>query len=165
MTPSRRAEQLVWGMTGLAVVLGALVMRREVTSLTVHHLIDRPARSSPRGAAAAPAPRVANDLLRAILDGDLFRPERQAPDSVPAPPPAQAAARPPAPPKPRLVLQGLVGGPPWDAIVQGLPGHEGSYVVRAGDSVGGLKIRSVRRGGATIRGMDTTWVLTLGHTP
>jgi hypothetical protein len=31
--------------------------------------------------------------------------------------------------------------------------------------VGGLKIRSVRPDGATIRGMDTTWTLTLRRRP
>lgn len=163
MTPNR-AEQLVWSMTALAVMSGALVMRREVSSLTVH-VIRPQATSAPVTIAAVPARQAAEDRVATIVDGDLFRSERRVPDSILAAPPAQVAARPPAAPKPRLVLQGLVGGPPWDAIVQGLPGHDGSYVVRAGDSVGGLKIRSVRRDGATIRGMDTTWVLTLGRTP
>jgi hypothetical protein len=63
------------------------------------------------------------------------------------------------------VLRGLVGGPPWNAILDGVPGHDGGFVVRAGDSVAGLKIRSVRRDGATIRGMDTTWILRLGRAP
>jgi hypothetical protein len=163
MTPNR-VEQAVWGMTVVAVVSGALVMQREARSLTVP-VVQRVTRSLPAAVSVALAPRAKEDRMRTILDGDLFRRERRAPDPIPQGPLPPAAARAPAPPKPRLVLQGLVGGPPWDAIVQGLPGHDGSYVVRAGDSIGGLKVRSVRPDGATIHGMDTTWILTLRRGP
>ena len=160
MTP-RRIEHLLWVATivvAVATIVRALVMREPTLSAAPAML---PTRETARTLAASTKP---DDQLRAILAGDVFRRERAAPDSVIAPP-TPATPKPLPPPKPRLVLRGIVGGPPWNAILEGVPGHDGSYVVTTGDSVAGLKIRSVRRDGATIRGMDTTWILKLGRTP
>jgi hypothetical protein len=162
MTP-RRVEQSLWIVTSLVAIAGALVLGHQGAAAALP-----PIRETQRRATGSPArlTRDTRDQLQAILAGDLFRRERQQPDSAASAPATQLATpRPPAPPKPNLTLRGLVGGPPWDAILEGLPGHEGSYVVRAGDSVGGLRIRSVRRDGVTIRGMDTTWLLKLGRAP
>jgi hypothetical protein len=71
--------------------------------------------------------------------------------------------QPVTPPKPRLVLRGILGGPPWDALIEGIPGREGSAVVRTGDKLAGLLIRSVRRDTVVVRGADTTWKLTMGR--
>jgi hypothetical protein len=67
----------------------------------------------------------------------------------------------PRPPKPALVLRGVLGGPPWTAVVEGIPGQSGTTVVRPGDVLSGLTIRSVQRAVVVVRGMDTTWTLTL----
>ena len=159
MTP-RRIEQLLWLATivvALAGTASSLVMRAPPRNAAPAMLQTR---ETPNTLAAARKP---DEQLRAILAGNVFRRQRATPDSVVSPP-APATPKPPAPPKPRLVLRGIVGGPPWNAILDGVPGHDGSYVVTTGDSVAGLKIRSVRRDGATIRGMDTTWILKLGRT-
>jgi hypothetical protein len=71
--------------------------------------------------------------------------------------------RPPAPPKPTLALAGLVGGPPWAALLDGVPGRDESVLVHAGEVLGGLQVRRVSAAGVTISGMDTTWHLTLKH--
>lgn len=75
-----------------------------------------------------------------------------------------AAAAPPAPPKPPLTLAGILGGPPWQAILEGLPGRDGPLVVKTGDRVGDLTIRSVRRDTVVIAGLDTVWKLTVRRT-
>ena len=160
MTP-RRIEQLLWIMTIVIAMIAAVggIVRRDQSPVAVPVIPE----AQPAAKTIASA-KSANDRVRAILAGDVFRRERSAPDSaVSAPRPT--TPQPTAPPRPRLVLRGLVGGPPWNAILEGVPGHDGSYVVRTGDSVAGLKIRSVRRDGATIRGMDTTWILKLGRAP
>jgi hypothetical protein len=162
MTP-RRIEQLLWVTTSLVAIGGALVMRPQRLAGLMP-----PVRMVQRHRPAGPVRKTKSttDQGRDIVAGDLFRRERQINDSAPWGAASQLTPLPPpAPPKPRLVLRGLVGGPPWQAILDGLPGHEGSYVARAGDSIGGLKIRSVRGDGATIRGMDTTWLLKLGRAP
>ena len=78
-----------------------------------------------------------------------------------------AATMPMRPPKPALVLRGLVGGPPWEAVLDGVPGRERGVVARAGDVLGGtaeLRVRRVGADGVVITGMDTTWRLTVGGT-
>ena len=123
-------------------------------------------------AATAPAPvgRVAAESLTAastvIVERDLFRLDRR-PSSVPyAPtavdgPPSQVAR----PPRPTLVVTGIVGGPPWEALVDGIPGRPASVVVRRGDvfgdSTGRLVVRRVGPDTVIIAGMDTTWTLTV----
>jgi hypothetical protein len=100
----------------------------------------------------------------AAIDGDLFRPDRDGTDSPPpAAPLVNATVPPPAAPKPRLVLRGIIGGPPWDAVLEGIPGSQRSVVVRTGDSIAGLKIRLIRRDTVTVHGLDTTWTLTIAR--
>jgi hypothetical protein len=117
--------------------------------------------------AAAPA-RVSSDSLESavgdIADHNLFRPERTSAEEREMQLAAAATMAMPSPStKPRLVLRGVLGGPPWDAVVEGIPGRDGAVVVRAGESVSGITIRSVRRDTAYARGFDTTWALTLGR--
>ena len=67
---------------------------------------------------------------------------------------------PPAP-KPMLRLAGIVweGGRDPTALVEGLPSIEGVRVVRVGDVVAGLRVRSIAIDQIRIVGMDTAWVL------
>jgi hypothetical protein len=111
--------------------------------------------------------RVSNSVLRAaagvVEHGDVFRLDRvpapvpfgQLPSSDVAPVPA-----PPAPARPPLALQGIVG-PPWQAVVEGLPDQEGPVVVRGGERFGELKVRSVSRDHVVVVGSDTVWRLTV----
>jgi len=79
-----------------------------------------------------------------------YRPELEG-----APPP------PPAPPKPPLSVSGIIGGPPWQAVLEGMPGRDGPLVVSAGDRIGDLTIRSVRRDTVVVSSSDTTWKLSV----
>jgi hypothetical protein len=71
-----------------------------------------------------------------------------------APPP------PPPPQRPPLAVSGIVG-PPWVALLDGVPGRDAPVLVRAGDRVGELRVTQVRRDGVVVVGMDTTWWLSL----
>jgi hypothetical protein len=104
-----------------------------------------------------------------VVDGDPFR-IANAPTSVAYAPttdgPQQIGAAIVAPvrvPHPVLVLRAIVGGPPWQAIVDGLPGEPPGTIVNAGMIVSSLKIRSVSRDTVLVQGTDTTWRLTLGR--
>lgn len=100
-----------------------------------------------------------------VITHDVFRLERK---------PATVAysitpTGPAAPPVPtvsaiRIALQGTIGGPPWRAIISGVPGHDGTIVVSAGDTLGGVTIRRVSRDSITVRVKDSTWAVTLGKT-
>jgi hypothetical protein len=65
-----------------------------------------------------------------------------------------------APPvRPNMTLKAIVGGPPWQAIVDGIPGQPQGTVVRAGNAFDKLVARAVTRDSVVIQGPDTTWVL------
>ena len=90
---------------------------------------------------------------------DPFRLERR-PTSVAYRPDLEGVAPPPKPPKPVLVLDGLVGGA---ALIDGAPGHPTTAIVHAGDTLGGLRIRRIGRDTVIVTDQDTTWRLTLRH--
>jgi hypothetical protein len=103
-------------------------------------------------------------MANRVVERDPFRADRAAApmpfshvaEGMPAPPP-----EPPAPPKPSLVLRGTVGGPEWEALLEGVPGREASVLVRQGDTLAGLRVRRTARDTVEITGMDTTWTLTV----
>jgi hypothetical protein len=61
--------------------------------------------------------------------------------------------------RPNLTLKAIVGGPPWQAIVDGIPGQQQGTLVRAGSAFDKLIARAVTRDSVIIQGPDTTWVL------
>jgi nucleoid-associated protein YgaU len=96
-----------------------------------------------------------------IAATDPFRLDRH-PASVPYRAGVEYVAPPPAPPKPVLVLKGTVGqARGWAAMIDGIPGRDVTALVRAGDTLSGLKIKRVDRDTVIVLGMDTTWKLTV----
>jgi hypothetical protein len=113
--------------------------------------------------AAYPTPHALDSAAKTVTRSDPFRLERR-PSSIAygtEPAGASAAPPPPKPPKPKLALAGIVGGPPWVALIDGIPGRSGSVLVHARDTLAGLRVRSLGPNGITITGLDTTWKLTL----
>lgn len=99
------------------------------------------------------------DLLDAITSRALFSPDRTFEHAFePASVEVVAEVR---EVKPHLVLRGLAGGPPWSALVEGIPEFPGQVILTQHDSVAGLIIARVKRDTVVIRGRDTTWTLTL----
>ena len=114
-----------------------------------------PAQASLKG---LPPIASAESALAAAVSKAPFR-ERRTP-AVPydplligAPPP------PPAPPKPVLVLAGIVWGSEPLATIEGIPGNEGSTVLGVGDSAGGIRMRRIGPESVMIAGYDTVWNL------
>ena len=149
---ARRVELALWAGAlafGVAALLGARTPR------------DPAAAAGLRPPVAAPLPRAADTdaSLAALVATDPFRAARHPspvaykPELEGAPPP------PPRAPRPALAVSGIIGGPPWSAVLEGIPGREGGAVVRGGDTLGGLRVRQVTRDTVVITGMDTTWRL------
>ena len=92
---------------------------------------------------------------------DLFRWQRK-PTSVRFNPwePVKAPEPSVRPPRPPLVLVGIVGGPPWTALVEGMPDRQGGVLLRVGEEIAGIRLVVVRGDTARLSGFDTTWVLT-----
>ena len=102
------------------------------------------------------------DAADVIVSNDPFR-LTNTPALVRYDPTAEGAAATTsiaAPPiRPVMTLKAIVGGPPWQAIVDGLPGQPPGTVVRAGNAFDKLVARAVTRDSVVIQGPDTTWVL------
>ena len=95
-----------------------------------------------------------NDPFRLTNTPALVRYDPKAEGAVPT----TSVAAPPI--RPAMTLKAIVGGPPWQAIVDGLPGQPAGTVVRAGNAFDKLVARAVTRDSVVIQGPDTTWVLT-----
>lgn len=151
-----RLEIAFWSAAVLFAIGGLFVVGRQPKE-TDGGVARIAAISGPHGAAAP------IDLQR-VVDADPFRLDR-TPSSIPfslgvasASPPTSS---PPVVQRPVLVLRGIAGGPPWQALVEGFPGRSGPMVVRAGDRVGELVVATIDRDTVTVRGIDTTWKLTM----
>jgi hypothetical protein len=100
-----------------------------------------------------------------IVARDPFRLDRR-PSSIAYTPIVDGASpQPPRPPKPPLAVTGIVGGPPWEALMEGIPGREGGVLVRRGDRFGDstarLTVRRIAKDTVIVVGVDTTWTLTV----
>lgn len=78
---------------------------------------------------------------------------------------ARGGAFVPPPVRPQFVLRAIVGGPPWHAVVDGIPGQPAGTLVRPGAQFDKITVRSVTRDSVIVRGPDTTWVLRFGRQP
>lgn len=149
----------LWLTAAACVGVGAL----EWWNVHAGSSIDAP----PALATTAPAARLSPDSLAAaaerVAKTDPFRMERTPARVAYTPKLENAPAVPPipAPPRPPLAVAGIIGGPPWAALLDGVPGRSGSVVVHAGDTLGGLRVRVVRAALVIVSGADTTWRLTL----
>lgn len=159
-----RSELALWSLAALLVVGAAAEwqLMRAHAVIAARSAVESRAATALASGGFATADSLAA-WMRAAVDRDPFRLLRHPSpiayqavfDGVPASP------APPKPSHPALALAGIVGGPPWAALVEGIPGREGATVVRAGDTLGGLRIRAVGRDTVIVRGADTTWKLVL----
>lgn len=106
------------------------------------------------------------------VTNDPFRISNEPPDAAANPTDERVAGRTPAgsPGRlshPELAVKAIVGGPPWQAVLSGIPGQTEDVVVQAGNAYGGLTIRRVTADTVVVQGADTTWRLTMrrGGTP
>jgi hypothetical protein len=113
------------------------------------------------GDTASPASALSDSLLAVAVARPMFRPGRR-PAAVafdPARSVSSAASDAPAVPKPPLSVSGIVWGGEPIALVEGLPGVEGSAVLRRGDSASGIRVVRIERDRVVLHGLDTTWNL------
>ncbi len=70
-----------------------------------------------------------------------------------------APAYAPAPVRPVMTLKAIVGGPPWQAIIDGIPGQPAGAIARTGSVFDKLTVRAVTRDSVIVQGPDTAWIL------
>lgn len=78
---------------------------------------------------------------------------------------AASGVVPMAPTRPQFTLRAVIGGPPWSAIVEGIPGQTGGTVVTAGLAFEKIRFRSITRDTVFVQAPDTTWKLTMKASP
>ncbi len=154
---SSAAGRTLWLLVGLsgmaaAIRLGGVV---QVTRRPALVLDDRAVgwRPADRGALAAV---LDSAMARGALGGRSSAVEPSASPEEATPPAPVPGPRPPA-----LEVVGTVGGPPWRAVVRGVPGAAGDVVVRPGDRFGLLVIASIERRRLTAIWEDSTFVLAM----
>lgn len=147
--------RIALGLLGAGAVATAALGFRPSGSIT----------SSATGTASEPAftevPLKGPDLIALARRTTPFRLDRKPPAERYGAPPAPIAPPPPAVPKPQLTLSGILWGAEPAAIVEGVPGQEAPVVLRQGESVGPLRVVRIEVGRVVLRGLDTTWTLTV----
>lgn len=150
-------HRLLWGVA--AFLLAAAVAVSAKTYRLVLSIDDTAPRFAPVAGVSLPVSEALDSAVAEVRHHDLFQPSRRpplAPRSNPPPPsPAPASSR------PQLELRGILGGPPWNAVIAGMPGTSTDLVVREGDTVNGLHIASITSRTVVVLGRDTTWTLVL----
>lgn len=159
---TRRAERVMHVATAAAIGLAISGW------LASQHVRGTPRALVPGAMPAAAKSRLPRDSIDAAAiatsDHDPFRLTHE-PSEVPYTA-EHVNAPPPTPPRlPPLTLSGIIG-PPWVALLEGVPGHLGSLIAAQGDTVSRaplavLVLRRVSRDTAVLAAADTTWKLTV----
>lgn len=159
---SRRvAEAALWALAAAALVLGGARWR---DALGAAEAAGTPPVLLSPAAPVRVGPERLREAARHVVAGNPFRLDR-APAPLSATDLAASGADPgmphpyqPPPPRPQLSVSGIAG-PPWRAVLEGVPGREDGVVVQRGDELGDLRIRDVTATTVVVAAPDTTWRL------
>jgi hypothetical protein len=160
-----RYSRLVSGAWALAAVgIAATVLAWSTAVPIVGPEETTVSRSVTIGMPVPQAPDTARlaSSARILRDHDPFRLDRTPAAvlfSLSGPISQQVTPPLPAPLRPPLRLVGIIGGPPWTTVVEGVPGRESGLLLRVGEDVGGIRLNAVGRDSAVFSGFDTNWVL------
>jgi len=156
----QRTERTLW-VGAIMLVIAAVIMSRRHTITQASTAQTR----VPHTAVMMFDPDQFSTTAERTMARDPFRVERKPSDvSFGTPDPAPAPLAPPARPFQSLVLKGIIGGPPWQAIFAGIPNRGDNAVAHVGDTLAGLRVIRIRRDGAVLRGRDTLLTLPLTRT-
>lgn len=151
---------------GLAVLVATAAAREILASPDVPTV-----RAGSAGTTAARPQPMSEDSLESlgsqVVDGDVFRIARHGSSvaydgrargaSLAAPLPMSA----PLPPKSVLTLKAIIGGPPWQGVIDGFPGHPEGTLVTLGDKIERFTVKGIGRDTVVIQAPDTLYRLTL----
>lgn len=152
MTNDLRVPLLIAGLLGVTALVR--IAATPIARIELPHL----SASDGSTQMVASGGRIAAESVAMVVSRDPFRIGRR-PLLPPYDPQRLAQQLAPPAPRPTLMLVGVVNGSEPSAVIEGLPGVEGSRVVRVGDVVAGLQVKKITSGRVVIVGMDTTWVL------
>ena len=142
--------------------LGGLALGLRLAAWPLVQVVVPPPASAAAVVPTAVSPFQPDSLVHLIIARDPFRVTRRPSNVLYDPVRLAKPATPPAP-KPALTLVGIV----WDsgrdptALVEGLPGADGPRPVRSGETIAGLRVKTIKPDRVVITGLDTTWTLTV----
>jgi hypothetical protein len=112
------------------------------------------------GARPEPTDSALGDAEDATVSNDPFRLSNE-PSAVRYDPATDGSAATPAAPavRPSLTLKAIIGGPPWQAVIDGIPGQPPGTVAGPGARFDKLVIKNVFRDSVVVQVPDTSWVL------
>jgi hypothetical protein len=153
-------DRFLRGGVGALLVAGVAMIARAATVPVVVQDPVQAVTSIEEPAAMHVRSSVADSLTTIALRRPLFRSDRR-PAAVPYDPQRSAAPAEPAAPveRPTLALSGIVWGAEPAALIEGMPGVEGSLVLRRGEASAGIRIVRIERTRVVLSGRDTTWIL------
>lgn len=163
----RRLEMMLWVLAALVLLLGWQRWRGAEPEVQAPPSALSAIPAEPR---RVPPARLA-EAAQSVVGGNPFRLDR-APAPIgfaqPGTDPgmmggmmgAPPVYEPPPPPRPQLAVSGIVG-PPWRAVLEGVPGQESGILVKPGDAFGELRIREVTQTTVVVSAPDTTWRLSV----
>ena len=146
----------VFVATGFAgIVLAGRLVIWPLANVTVPRRVETASSVAPEQPEMYP-----DSVVAKLTSHDPFRVSRR-PSSIAYDPVRLMQSLAPPAAKPVLSLIGIV----WDrgndptALVEGLPGVDGARPMRLGETVGGLRMKSIKVDRVVITGLDTTWTL------
>jgi hypothetical protein len=145
-----------------SIALGAATVRAVATSVRMDPVPIATVAAAP-GVPSLPDRALLQEQADSLRQRNPFRIER-SPTSQPYGAPETAAppqVEVPAQPLPALRVGGIVGGPPWKALIEGIPGRESGLLLAAGEEWNGYRLVWVRGDSVMVITPDTTWILAL----
>ena len=139
---------------GACLSAAAFAIRSPSASLPIVETTMTPVHDTPSGNAPS-----ADSLASVAAARDPFRLQRTAASQSFDPDASADAAPAPHPQRPSLELVGIALGDDPAALLDGLPGTDGTRVLRVGESVAGYTVRRILTDRVTVQGPDTTWTL------
>jgi hypothetical protein len=143
-----------------AVVLAAIAAARWRSAVAPPRVADSMTKLSWEALPALSGDSIA-DASEMIVSNDPFRLSNEAPTVRYNPANDGAGGLAAAIPlvRPSLTLKAIVGGPPWQAVIEGLPGQQSGAVAEVGTRFDRIVIRSISRDSVVVQAPDTLWVL------
>jgi hypothetical protein len=153
-----RAAVALWILAFLGLTATTIARSRRIAAVSTNALTIPPLRS----VALALSSVQLDSAVVDFVDGDPFRltnqPSRVRYNALPT----ETAADAPAiarDPRPTMTLRAVAGGPPWQALIEGIPGRGQPTLVRPGSVIEKVIIRLITRDSVVVRTGDTTFVL------
>lgn len=157
---TRRTAALLWCSAGLLATAAAMHGAGRYRALLATAPV--PPAGDAGGARRWAAPDARGEWASGTVAANPFRSTR---DAAPLPFGSVAPVVLDAPPAPVQITVTGVAGPPWAAIVQGLPSRPQGMVLRPGQRVAGIEVVHISQAGVRLRSADSVWTVGVRRLP